>query len=840
MAKVRRMSIFKKMCILAIFLFGVISLLTSALTAYTLYNRLTQEYLSKGTAIAHSIAGASQEILLSRDAATVQAMIDQYLEIEGVAYVYVLDSDRVVVSHTFVPEIPPRLLTMNEDVGGNCVSEVEIAPFGKVIDICQPILAGVAGVVHVGMDKELILDYFWEAVLELQTLLFVTFVVCVLILFIITRRISRPLVHLTEYAERLANHDFSADIDVTSRDEVGVLARSMKSMGGELATLFASMEQEVNKATGDLREHMAYLSAIIDNLADGLLVVTPSGSVSLVNPVMREYFDLGDKDYTGFAVQDVFPAEVAEFAQELLDCGVSSKAAEIPLTQERTGKGVGSCIKSRSNECLGGVLLVRDITREKELDQLKTDFISTVSHELRTPMTSVLGFAKIIRKKLDRIIFPALDRDRRLGRSVEQVGDNVDIIVSEAERLTDLINDVLDIAKMEAGEIQWRRQLVSMGDVLRQSKDSTRGLLKGKDVEVVLDVEKDLPVVQGDRARLVQVMVNLISNSVKFTQQGRIVCRAIRDGSQVLVSVMDSGVGIPPAAQEDIFDKFKQAGDTLTEKPAGTGLGLPISKQIVEHHGGRIWVESSVGEGSTFSFNLPLPTTPMEEEDINRCVPLLPKPEAAMLVRDRTQPVVDPMVLVVDDDLTLGQYLVQVFEDQGFRVKVAYNGEEAVEKAADLMPNLIIMDLMMPGMDGRTAIRCLRSNPFTRHIPILVLSALSDMGESGGDVALTKPVDDIRLVEVARSLLLEKDIRHSCMVMGDFDQAQVDEMTVICPENTSFCAPSDVWKHIDEGFKGTVFIPAELHEDLDVEKLSNHPDVVVVVLPLLPGLRERV
>lgn len=836
MSKVRRMSIFKKMCLLAIFLFGVISILTSALTAYTLFDRMTKEYLSKGTAIAHSIASASQEILLSRDAATVQAMIDQYLEIEGVAYVYVLDSDRVVVSHTFVPEIPPRLLTMHEDIDGLCVSEVEIKPYGRVIDVCQPILAGVAGIVHVGMDKELILQYFWNAVFELQWLLFITFIVCVLILFIITRRISRPLVKLTQYAERLANHDFTADIDVRSSDEVGVLARSMKSMGEELATLFASMEQEVNKATGDLREHMAYLSAIIDNLADGLLVVTPSGSVSLMNPVMREYFDLGEMDYTGFAVKDVFPTEVSEFAQGLLTCSVNAKAAEIPLSRDRIAKGVGSCIKSRNNQCMGGVLLLRDITREKELDQLKTDFISTVSHELRTPMTSVLGFAKIIRKKLDRIIFPAIGKDQPVGKSVEQVQGNMGIIVSEAERLTDLINDVLDIAKMEAGEVQWRRQVVNMNDIIRQSIDSTRGLLKDRDIQVTTDVEKDLPTVQGDRARLVQVMVNLISNSVKFTEQGNIVCRAIRDGSQVLVSVIDSGVGISEVAQRDIFDKFKQAGDTLTEKPTGTGLGLPICRQIVEHHGGRIWVESSVGQGSTFSFNLPLPTTPLEKEDTNRCVPLLPKPEAAMLVRDPAQPVADPLVLVVDDDLTLGSYLVQVFEDQGFRVKVAYNGEDAVEMAADLMPNLIIMDLMMPGMDGRTAIRCLRSNPFTRHIPILVLSALSDMGESGGDIALTKPVDDMRLIEVARSLLLEKDIRHSCIVMGDFNPEQVDEMTVICPENTSFCAPSEIWRHIDEGFKGTIFIPAELHDDLDVEKLSKHPDVVVVVLPVLPGV----
>ena len=837
MAKMKGMSIFMKTGLLALFLFGVISLLASTMTAYILYQRMSEEFLSKGTAIAQSIADASQEILLNRDAATVQAMIDQYLEIEGVAYVFVLDAGGEVVSHTFVPEMPPRLAALHAVKKGDRVDELTVAPFGRVFDICRPILAGVAGYVHVGMDRELIMRYFWNAILKMQGLIFVILLVCVGVLYLITRRISRPLSSLTKYAERLAARDFSAKLDVSSRDEVGVLGRTMQNMAGELAVLFADMQSEVKRATSDLREHMAYLSAIIDNLADGLLVIGPTGTVSLLNPAMREFFDLGDKEYEGFSVGEVFPVEISEMSSAIRVCGAEMQEAEIPLSRHRVGKAVGTSIfVADPPQCLGGVLLIRDITRAKELDQLKTDFISTVSHELRTPMTSVVGFAKIIRKKLDQAVFPALELSGAERRAADQIQENMDIIVSEAERLTDLINDVLDIAKMEAGKVQWRDQVVSIADVIRQSLDSTRGLWASKEIEVVVEVEEDLPPVRGDRGRLVQVMVNLISNAVKFTEESPVVCRAHSDGGSLLISVEDRGTGIPVDSLDDIFDKFKQVGDTLTAKPTGTGLGLPICRQIVEHHGGNIWVESEVGQGSIFYFNLPVARVDrMSDEDmLEECERLLPSPESAMLVRGRDSGA-PPLILVVDDDPTLGRFLTQVFESAGFRVRVAVNGEDAVEQASDLMPNLITMDLMMPGMDGRTAIRCLRHNPFTRNIPILVLSALTEGVNAGGDVALTKPVDDVRLLEVASSLLLEKDMSRSCLVIGDMGHEELEAFKVICPENVAFCSLDTIWSHVEAGFKGTIFIPAEVESEVDIERLSKVPDVAVVILPAPAG-----
>ncbi len=239
----------------------------------------------------------------------------------------------------------------------------------------------------------------------------------------------------------------------------------------------------------------------------------------------------------------------------------------------------------------------------------KTAFLSNVSHELRTPLTSVVGFSKLIRRRLDEAVFPAVPAgDPKLDRQMRQVSDNLGIIVEEGERLTALINDTLDLAKIEAGRMEWRRDVVDLAEVITRATAATAPLLTGSGPQMVLDLEPDLPTIIGDRDRLIQVVINLISNAVKFTASGTITCTARLDpaSSSLVVSVADTGVGIAPEDQAKVFEQFGQAGDTLTDKPRGTGLGLPICREIVEHHGGRLWLESEVGRGSVFSFTLPL------------------------------------------------------------------------------------------------------------------------------------------------------------------------------------------------------------------------------------------
>jgi signal transduction histidine kinase/FixJ family two-component response regulator len=239
-------------------------------------------------------------------------------------------------------------------------------------------------------------------------------------------------------------------------------------------------------------------------------------------------------------------------------------------------------------------------------DAAKSSFLSTVSHELRTPLTSVLGFAKIIRRRLDERIFPLVpETDPKIHNSKRQVIENLDIVVSEGERLTLLIDDVLDLAKIEAGKFTWNMASLDISQVIERALAATSSLFRPKNLNPVTNIEPGMPTINGDRDRLIQVVINLISNAVKFTESGSITCAARLVNGEIVVSVTDSGIGIKPEDQPKVFEKFKQVGDTLTDKPKGTGLGLPICKEIVEHHGGRIWVESEIGKGSKFSFSLP-------------------------------------------------------------------------------------------------------------------------------------------------------------------------------------------------------------------------------------------
>lgn len=242
----------------------------------------------------------------------------------------------------------------------------------------------------------------------------------------------------------------------------------------------------------------------------------------------------------------------------------------------------------------------------KELDQLKSNFLSTVSHELRTPTTSIVGFTKLIRKKLEGAIFPRLAGDDDLARPISQIRENLDIVAAESERLTVLINDVLDSTKLDAGKAEWNSAPIDPAQLLERAADIAAKMAEQKGLALSWEAEPGLPAMMGNESRLLQVLINLVSNAVKFTQAGRISLRAERQDGFILFSVEDTGVGIAPENREKIFDRFRQIGDTLTGKPQGTGLGLSICRQIVDHHGGTIRVESEPGAGSVFRFTVPL------------------------------------------------------------------------------------------------------------------------------------------------------------------------------------------------------------------------------------------
>ena len=418
----------------------------------------------------------------------------------------------------------------------------------------------------------------------------------------------------------------------------------------------------------------------------------------------------------------------------------------------------------------------------EKANEAKSAFLSTVSHELRTPLTSVLGFAKIIRKRLDEKIFPSIDRtDPKTDKVVNQITENLQVVISEGERLTHLINDVLDLAKIEAGKMEWNVEDVSLAEVAERAIAATTALFDQKSLKLERHIENDLPPISGDRDKLIQVIINLISNAVKFTDKGSVICSVYQEKNELIVGITDTGIGIAPEDYAAVFEQFKQVGgDTLTDKPKGTGLGLPICKEIVEHHGGRIWLESKPGKGSTFSFALPIISSgpAVKPLYLDQLVKQL-KEQIAKSPFDGIAK--NASILVVDDDDAIRSLLQQELSDAGYLIDEASNGKQALEAVRKNKPDLIILDVMMPEMNGFDVAAILKNDPQTMDIPIIILSIVQDKVRGyriGVDRYLTKPIDTAQLFTEVGALLEQGKSKKKVMVV-DEDAAAVRLLTEV-------------------------------------------------------------
>lgn len=317
-------------------------------------------------------------------------------------------------------------------------------------------------------------------------------------------------------------------------------------------------------------------------------------------------------------------AELVHYAETLLAGAIGAASARVMVSsvskEEPLGLDEVMDILDEASQVRAYSVQLEDKSREleaataelraanerlKELDRMKDDFISTVTHELRTPLTSIRAFSEIL---LEDPKIHLAERKRFLT-----------IITKETERLTRLINQVLDMAKIDSGKAEWHTAELDMCDVIRESVEATNQLYVEQRIRLDIDLPDAVPMVMADRDRVIQVMLNLLSNAVKFCDRtaGHVTVHLRRQDSALRVDVADNGPGVAAADQKLIFEKFRQVGDTLTNKPRGTGLGLPISRQIIEHFGGMLWVESQEGQGSTFSFTLPLNPAMDRQTDID-------------------------------------------------------------------------------------------------------------------------------------------------------------------------------------------------------------------------------
>ena len=319
------------------------------------------------------------------------------------------------------------------------------------------------------------------------------------------------------------------------------------------------------------------------------------------------------------------------------------------------------------------------------------------------------------------------------------------MLAHEGERLARLLNDFLDLSRIESGRMQWRDRETCLTDVVQNAVAAVAGLFSGRpEIDLETRLPETSPVVLADPDRLEQVLINLLGNAAKFTAVGAVTVTvsAPRPGT-ARVAVVDTGPGIAPADRELIFDKFRQVRlDPEGSAPAkGTGLGLAICREIVQHYGGHIWVEPAPARGAAFVFELP--TTAGGAA----C-----QPPAAPRPRDRDK----PLILVVDDDPAVSSFLIQFLEGEGYRVAAAHDGASALSAAERLRPQAITMDMAMPGMDGRAAIEALRRDPALAHIPVIVITGHDAPPPGSADAVLHKPLDPTRLLAAIEGLLAEQ------------------------------------------------------------------------------------
>ena len=360
-----------------------------------------------------------------------------------------------------------------------------------------------------------------------------------------------------------------------------------------------------------LRRAKRHVDAVIQHMADGLVVLDRGRRIVSVNPAAEAMLGLQASELIGWSptgattdpryepllrICEPQPSPAASLQHPaLLDAEGPRDKIEVVVDapQPRVLQVLSSPIEDIEDGEGGEIKLLHDVTREHELEQLQRDFISTVSHELRTPLFSIKGFVELILR--GKVPDPEVQREF-LGRVIEQ-----------ANQLSSIVSDLLDTSRMESGNVELTKARVNLAQVASEAVTRLEGVASGREVALEFEAAPGLPWICGDARRLAQVVTNLVGNAIKFSSPGsRVQVRCQAGPGEVTLSVTDHGPGIPPEAIPHLFSKFYQVDSSATRRAGGTGLGLYISRRIIEAHGGRIWVQSELGRGSVFSFSIPI------------------------------------------------------------------------------------------------------------------------------------------------------------------------------------------------------------------------------------------
>ena len=597
---------------------------------------------------------------------------------------------------------------------------------------------------------------------------------------IAARRISRPIAQLSQASQAIANGNLDQKVEYSCAiKELAILANSFNQMSRQMKKSHTRLEeysqllvQKVDERTYALQqeilEHESTEAALRESEEKFAKAFrsSPDGMALLSNDTYK-HIDVNNKwtEITGYSREEAIGAapsdlnlwvDLAERDRMLTILAVEGRLSNYEANfVTKAGKKFTALISSETIEFGGNVFAiyaVKDISDRKQAEQelqvakevadtanrAKSEFLANMSHELRTPLNGILGYAQILKRSYD----PAK----------HQAG--LEIIQRSGEHLLTLLNDILDLSKIEAKKLELNPSEFDLPKLLQSITDIFQLQVRAKDVELIYQPMTTLPTTMyGDEKRLRQVLINLFGNAVKFTDRGSVALTVSvqpcepNHNYKVRFAIADTGVGIDPDKLEDIFLPFQQAGDR-SRRYSGTGLGLPICQKIVEMMGGQLHVESSLNEGSTFWFEIELTEVPNHIQPI-----LIDSRTIAGYLGDRRK------ILIVDDKTENRMVLSDLLTPLGFIVAEAIDGDDCLTQAQSFEPDLILLDMVMPKLDGHETTKQLRQLPMFQQTAIVMVSASAFNQDRSLSIAvgcndfISKPIDPDTLFHAMRSLL---------------------------------------------------------------------------------------
>ena len=559
-----------------------------------------------------------------------------------------------------------------------------------------------------------------------------------------SRAFVAPIVALSQGAARFAGGDSEVRIPVRSGDELG-----------RLTGRFNEMVAAIHEQTDQLKTQKELLENTLESLTHPFYVISAEDyTIQVANSAAGEVATSGQTTCHALTHGRDKPCDGKQDPCPLIEV----KKTGQPVTVEHIHRDTegrpryvevhGYPIFDDAGNVVQVIEYSLDITERKQMElqleeakdaaesanRAKSAFLANMSHELRTPMNAIIGYSEM------------LVEDAEDGGFDEAIPD-LEKINSAGKHLLALINDILDLSKIEAGRMDLYLERFELPRMLDEAVATVTPLISKNGNVLVTDFANDLGTVRADLTKLRQALFNLLSNAAKFTEKGTITLVAKReeraDGDRILLTVSDTGIGIPPEKIDQVFEEFSQADDSTTRDYGGTGLGLPISRRFCRMMGGDITATSQADKGSVFTIELPAFVDALEAAKASAPI----EPDEPRLVPEGVSP-----ILVIDDDPDSRDLLSRTLEGEGYTVVTANGGEEGLELAREHSPALITLDVMMPGMDGWAVLKQLKADPDLQHVPVLMITIVGekDLGYTLGAVEhLTKPVDRSRLRQLA-------------------------------------------------------------------------------------------